>query len=445
MTFKNTLVTYYDRRIFWVFLMGCASGFPWVLIGSAMSGWLKDAGLTRTAIGLFGSIFAVYAINFFWAPLIDRIKLPGHKKLGQRRSWILLTQMIILTLTLSIATLDPSKSLLFTSLLAFGIASASATQDIAIDAFRIDHFSESPKHVLPAASAMAVIGWWTGYSIPGYVAFRYADLLGWSGVYWILAGFVLLLIIFTLIAQEPFSDREHLQYMLEAKYDNFGSSKFGKTFRWLIVTVWEPLADFARRNGLKTAITILLFVFLFKIGEAFLGRMSIVFYKEVGFSNEQIAEYTKMLGWLATVVFTLIGSIINVRLGVVKGLLIGGSAMALSNLMFAWIALAGPKEWLFGLTIIVDNFTTAFSSVAFVSFLTALTGKAFSATQYALLASIGNLGRTTLASGSGWFVDATGSWVLFFVITTILVIPGLLLLVLISKQISKLKSEESDG
>tara|TARA_Y100000991_G_scaffold196606_1_gene166580 strand:- start:882 stop:2219 length:1338 start_codon:yes stop_codon:yes gene_type:complete len=445
MTLNDTFKTYLDKRILWVFLMGCASGFPWVLIGSAMSGWLKDAGLTRTAIGLFGSIFAVYAINFLWAPLIDRVRIPILGILGQRRGWILGTQLIMLALTISIATVDPSNSLMLTSVLALGIASASATQDIAVDAYRIDHFSDSPKHQLPAASAMAVIGWWTGYSLPGYVAFRYADTLTWSGVYWILAGFIVCLIGLTLMVQEPVSDRKKLQAALESRYARFGTSGSGQIIRWLTVTVWEPLAEFMRRNGVKTALAILLFVFLFKIGEAFLGRMSIVFYKEVGFTNEQIAEYTKMLGWLATVAFTLLGSIINVRLGVVKGLLIGGAAMALSNLMFAWIAIAGPKEWLFAATIIVDNFTTAFSSVAFVSFLTALTGRAFSATQYALLASIGNLGRTTLASGSGWFVDVTGSWVLFFILTTVLVIPGLVLLIIIRDRVKALQADQING
>ena len=447
MTLRQTLETYLDKRIFWVFLMGCASGFPWVLIGSGMSGWLKDSGLTRTAIGLFGSIFAVYAINFLWAPLLDRVRLPILHRLGQRRSWIFLMQGLMLALTASIALVDPSVSLILTSFIAFGIASASATQDIAIDAFRIDHFANSPEHQIPAASAMAVIGWWTGYSLPGYIAFRYADILGWSGVYWILASFVIVLMFFTLITKEPWSDRDRMQAELQSHYTRFGQSRFAKAAQWLAVTVWEPLADFIRRNGVRTALAILLFVFLFKIGEAFLGRMSIVFYKEIGFSNEQIADYTKMLGWFATVAFTLLGSIINVRLGVVKGLLIGGSAMALSNLMFAWIALAGPKEWLFAMTIVVDNFTTAFSSVAFVSFLTALTGKAFSATQYALLASIGNLGRTTIASGSGWFVDVTGSWVLFFVLTAVLVIPGLVLLMMIKHRVTALnptalKSEE---
>jgi PAT family beta-lactamase induction signal transducer AmpG len=442
MTFRDTLKTYLDRRIFWVFLMGCASGFPWVLIGSAMSGWLKDAGLTRTAIGLFGSVFAVYAINFLWAPFLDRVKLPLLKSIGQRRSWILLMQSLMLGLTCLIATIDPTVSLLMTSLVALGIAIASATQDIAIDAYRIDHFSSSPKHQIPAASAMAVIGWWTGYSLPGYVAFSYADSLGWSQVYWILAGFCAVLMLFTLLIGEPESERDSLHAELESKYSQLAATSTGRALRWLTITIWEPLADFLRRNGVQTALAILLFIFLFKIGEAFLGRMSIVFYKEIGFSNAQIADYTKMLGWFAIIGFTLLGSIINVRLGLVKGLLIGGSAMALSNLMFAWIAIAGPKEWLFAATIIVDNFTTAFSSVAFVSFLTALTGKAFSATQYALLASIGNLGRTTLASASGWFVDVTGSWVLFFVLTTVLVLPGLALLFMIRHRISTLKTED---
>ena len=182
---------------------------------------------------------------------------------------------------------------------------------------------------------------------------------------------------------------------------------------------------------MKTACTLLLFVFLFKIGEAFLGRMSITFYKEIGFSNEQIGYYSKLIGWGATVFFTLLGSLINVRFGIIKGLMIGGIAMAASNLMFALIANVGPNEHLFLATIFVDNFTTAFSTVAFVSFLTILTGEAFSATQYALLASLGNLGRTTLASFSGELVDYLNSWPLFFILTAVMVIPSLIMLLML--------------
>lgn len=422
----ETIRSYMDKRLMWVFMLGCSSGFPWVLIGSNMSGWLKDAGLTRAAIGYFGSVFAVYAINFLWAPLVDRVKLPVlHSLLGQRRSWIFLCQSLVLVSTLFIAGVDPSKNLMFTSMLALGIAIASATQDIAIDAYRIDTFPKSQSSKLPQASAMAVIGWWTGYSLPGYLAFINADSIGWNGVYYGMAFIVGILMIFTLLVGEPKTNREALQHQAEARHNKVVHSK---VVAWFSVTVIEPFLDFFKRNGVQVAITLLLFVFLFKIGEAFLGRMSITFYKEVGFSNEQIGHYSKLIGWGATIFFTLVGSMFNVKFGIVRGLMIGGIAMAASNLMFAWIAKVGPNEHLFLATILVDNFTTAFSTVAFVSFLTVLTGQAFSATQYALLASLGNFGRTTLASFSGELADYLNDWSLFFVITALMVIPSLIML-----------------
>ncbi|MEZ8286166.1 MFS transporter [Vibrio splendidus] len=426
LSWMQTFRSYLDKRLLWVFMLGCSSGFPWVLIGSNMSGWLKDAGLTRAAIGYFGSVFAVYAINFLWAPLVDRVKLPVlHAILGQRRSWIFFCQTIVLIGTLFIAGVNPADNLAFTSMLALAIAIASATQDIAIDAFRIDTFPKSEASKLPQASAMAVMGWWTGYSLPGYLAFINADTIGWNGVYYGMAGVVIILMLFTLFVGEPTTQREALQQEAQQRHNKVVGSK---VVAWFSVTVLEPFYDFFKRNGVQVAITLLLFVFLFKIGEAFLGRMSIPFYKEIGFSNEQIGHYSKLIGWGATIFFTLLGSVFNVKFGIVRGLMIGGIAMAASNLMFAWIAQVGPNENLFLATIIVDNFTTAFSTVAFVSFLTLLTGQAFSATQYALLASLGNFGRTTLASFSGELVDFLNDWSTFFILTSLMVIPSLIML-----------------
>ncbi|WP_070970722.1 AmpG family muropeptide MFS transporter [Vibrio sonorensis] len=426
MSWLETFRSYLDKRLMWVFMMGCASGFPWVLIGSNMSGWLKDAGLTRAAIGYFGSVFAVYAINFLWAPLVDRVKLPLlHAMLGQRRSWIFFCQSIVLVCTLLIAGVDPANSLMFTSMLALGIAIASSTQDIAIDAYRIDTFPKSEASKLPQASAMAVIGWWTGYSLPGYLAFINADSIGWNGVYYGMAGIVGILMIFTLLIREPKTKREALQSAAEKRHSEVVGSRLTA---WLTVTLIEPFLDFFKRNGFRVAFTLLLFVFLFKIGEAFLGRMSIAFYKDIGFSNEQIGYYSKLIGWGLTILFTLLGSMVNVKFGIVRGLMIGGIAMAASNLMFSWIANVGPNEQLFLATLVVDNFTSAFSTVAFVSFLTMVTGQAFSATQYALLASLGNFGRTTLASFSGELVDYLNDWSLFFIITALMVIPSLIML-----------------
>lgn len=433
-----------DRRLLWVFLMGCSSGFPWVLIGSNMSGWLKDVGLTRAAIGYFGSIFTVYAFNFLWAPLVDRVSLPLiGRLLGQRRSWIFLTQFCMLIGTLAIAGMNPAANIKLTSLIALCIAISSATQDIAIDAFRIDSFGIEEKEKLPAASAMAVIGWWTGYSLPGYLAFNNADKIGWNGVYYGMAAIVAFLMVCTLVVREPITAREKIQKDAEKRFGTNSKGLAGEIWVWLVVTVYEPFAEYFRRNGGKVAITILLFVFLFKIGEAFLGRMSIPFYKEIGFSNEQIGYYSKLIGWGVTIVFTIIGSIINVRFGIVKGLLIGGVAMASSNLMFAWLASVGPNEHIFMAAIIVDNFTSAFATIAFVSFLTFLTGRGFSATQYALLASIGNFGRTSLASLSGVVVDwLNGSWPTFFVLTTVMVLPSLLLLISMRSHFRKLHEME---
>ncbi|WP_260261206.1 AmpG family muropeptide MFS transporter [Vibrio intestinalis] len=426
MSWYDTFRSYLDRRLMWVFMLGCSSGFPWVLIGSNMSGWLKDAGLTRTAIGYFGSVFAVYAINFLWAPLVDRVKLPFlHSALGQRRSWIFFCQSIVLVCTLLIAGVNPANNLMLTSMLALCIAISSATQDIAIDAYRIDTFPKSEASKLPQASAMAVIGWWTGYSVPGYLAFINADQIGWNGVYYGMAAIVGVLLLFTLLTKEPTTKREQLQTEAEQRHNQYVGNP---VVAWLSVTVLEPFIDFFRRNGFQVAITLLMFVFLFKIGEAFLGRMSITFYKEIGFSNEQIGYYSKLIGWGLTIMFTLLGSMVNVKFGIVRGLLIGGTAMAASNLMFAWMANVGPNEHLFLATLVVDNFTSAFSTVAFVSFLTVVTGQAFSATQYALLASLGNLGRTTLASFSGSLVDLLDNWSMFFVLTALMVIPSLIML-----------------
>ncbi|WP_221076260.1 AmpG family muropeptide MFS transporter [Agarivorans aestuarii] len=445
LNWSQTLRSYLDKRLLWVFMLGCASGFPWVLIGSNMSGWLTDAGLSRSAIGFFGSVFTVYAINFLWAPLVDRVKLPVlHAWLGQRRSWIFLCQSIVLLCTFGIAQFDPANSLVFTSLLALCIATASSTQDIAIDAYRIDSFANAESHRLPQASAMAVIGWWTGYSLPGYLAFINADSIGWNGVYLGMCFIVALLMLFTVLVKEPLSNREALQQQAELRHAEYLGTR-SPLLAWLTVTVAEPFLDFFRRNGVRVAITLLLFVFLFKIGEAFLGRMSITFYREVGFSNEQIGHYSKLIGWGATVVFTIIGSAFNVRFGIIKGLILGGIAMASSNLMFAWIASAGPNEQLFLATIIVDNFTSAFATVAFVSFLTVLTGQAFSATQYALLASLGNLGRTTLASFSGNLADYLESWPLFFILTAVMVIPSLIMLLSLKGYFTKILAHNASS
>jgi len=437
---KKILAVYLDRRMLFIFVNGVASGFPWVVIGSALSAWLKDLGLSRTAIGFFGLVFAVYALNWLWAPLVDRVRLPLRARLGigQRRAWLLLTQSVLLALIAAMAWLGPDANLVFFSLLALGVATASATQDIVVDAYRIDIIDAHERDKLPAAAALATAGWWAGFGYLGALPFFLADTaVAWRGAYWTLAGCMLIFIANTLLLREPASNRAAVQAAAQRQYESMlgGGDAVRRAIAWLLTSVVEPLRDFFTRFG-HLAVLLFLFLVFFKIGEAFLGRMSIVFYKEVGFSNAQIGAYSKLAGTTATIVFSLLASVISIHYGLIRGLLIGGVAMAASNLIFAYMAHVGPDTTVFAAAILVDNFTSAFSTVAFVAFISHLTNRAYSATQYALMASAGNFGRTVFAGGSGLLVDSLhGDWITFFVITALMVIPSLLLLYWIGKRL----------
>jgi PAT family beta-lactamase induction signal transducer AmpG len=444
---NKLLETYLDKRMLFIFLNGIASGFPWVIIGSAMTLWLKDAGLTRTAIGFFGSVFAVYSINWLWAPLLDRVQIPIlTKRFGQRRSWLLLLQSLLLLLIVAISFTNPKDSLIWVSLLALAVAIVSSTQDIVIDAYRIDAFSLEEKDKLPATAAMATSGWWVGYGFLGAVALYLSDFgKDWSSIYLIISVFVVGFILNTLWLHEPESQREAVQAQAQKTYENLlgGHNPWQKTSAWFLSTVVEPLKDFFVRFG-KTAIIILLFIVFFKIGEAFLGRMSLVFYKEIGFTTGEIATYSKLVGSTLTIIFSIVASVITVHYGLVRGLMISGVAMASTNLIFSYLAFIGPDTNIFAVAILLDNFTAAFSTVAFVAFISHLTNRAYTATQYALMASAGNFGRTLFAGGSGWMVDSLeaqnwvssfgGEWVVFFAVTALMVIPSLVMLYWISKR-----------
>lgn len=408
-----------DRRLGVIFVLGMASGYPWVLIGSAMSAWLTDAGISRSAIGFVGGVTVMYAVNFLWAPLLDRFRPGILHRFGRRRGWILLMQGGLLLATLALSRVEPASMLVTTGAIMLAIAFLSATQDIAIDAYRVELIPRSDQARISYGAAMATSGWWTGYGLLGAVPFWLVDAVpgSWGSVYLGLASVWLLFMAFVLAMAPPPAAARPL-----ARTESTLPAR-------IRATVLEPLTEFFRRNGVKLALAILAFVLLFKVGEAFLGRMSIVFYKEVGFSDAQIGTYSKLLNWWVTVIFSILGSLVNARFGIIRGLFIGGVAMASTNLMFSWLAATGPAPWLLSLTVIVDGFTAALGTVAFMAFITFLSSHTFTATQYALLASIGNLGRTTLASGSGWVVDRLdGNWALFFVLTALAVLPSLALL-----------------
>ena len=447
MNLSNFIKPYLDRRMLRILLLGIMSGFPWVLIGSALSLWLKENDLSRTTIGWAGLIFGVYAINFLWAPLVDRLHLPFlSRKIGHRKSWIILMQLSIFIFLLIWSLLDPTKNLWLVIAVGLGIAISSATQDITIDALRIEQINENEKNLLSAGAAVSVVGWWTGYKIGGLVSLLSADILQKQGVenYWqvsflILSGIITLCSIGLLFIPEK-NSKEKINYQNLAdqqilKKIGFSNS-FTKSFAWLYGTIINPLLSFFKKNTVNVALSILGFVFLFKIGEAFLGRMSLVFYKEIGFSKTDIALYSKGIGWLTTVTFTLLGGLFAVRMGLVKAMLLSGVLMALTNLLFSILAWVGNSEILFAFTVLIDDLAAAFATVAFVGFISALVDRNYTATQYALLASIGTAGRTLFASSSGMLVDwLNGNWIIFFIITALMVIPSLICLLLIRKKL----------
>mgnify|MGYP001362979846 CR=1 FL=1 len=446
-TLAETFSIYYDKRMLRILLLGAISGFPWVLIASSLSLWLKEEGLSRSTIGWAGLIFGVYAFNYLWAPIIDRIQIPYlTKKLGHRRGWIVLMQIIILLCLVVWSAINPTENLALLISVGLIIAIASATQDITVDALRIEQINENEGKTMAAGAAMAVVGWWTGYKLGGVVALFAAEFfenLGvadyWQATFLILGILIILMNIGLMFVNEPIeTDRQAKQRETDQLIGKkLGSNNLITNFiAYITGTIGGPIISFFKKNGFAIAAGILAFVFLFKIGEAFMGRMSIVFYKEIGFSKGQIAIYSKGLGWITTVMFTLLGGLMAMRAGTIKTMFFAGGLMAITNLLFAVLAWTGKSEILFAIAVIADDITAAFATVAFVAFISLLVDRTYTATQYALLASIGTAGRTTLASSSGALVDwLNGDWGTFFILTTIMVIPSLICLWFIKNKI----------
>ncbi len=446
-SFSETFSVYFDKRMLRILLLGAISGFPWVLIGSSLSLWLKEDGLSRSTVGWAGLIFAVYALNYLWAPLIDRVQIPYlTKKIGHRRGWIVLMQIFILVSLFLWSVIDPSENLALVISVGLIIAIASATQDITLDALRIEQINEDESKSMAAGAAMAVVGWWSGYKLGGVLSLFSADFLEnlgfqnyWQLTFLILGTLIILMNIGLLFVNEADAINRQKNQKENDKLiaDKFQNSNFlTKIITWVSGTISGPIISFFKKNGFEVALGILGFVFLFKVGEAFLGRMSIIFYKEIGFSKSDIAIYSKTLGWITTVIFTLLGGLFVIRSGVLKAMFLAGVLMASTNLLFSILAWSDKSELLFAIAVIFDDIAAAFATVAFVAFISLLVDRTYTATQYALLASIGTAGRTTLASSSGALVDwLNGDWGIFFILTAIMVVPSLIILWIIKNKL----------
>ena len=444
---RSDLSIYFDKRMLRILLLGAISGFPWVIIGSALTLWLKEDGISRSTIGWAGLIFGVYAINFLWAPLIDRIRIPVLTSLiGHRKAWIISLQFIILLSLIFWSILNPIDNLALIVFIGLIIAISSASQDITIDALRIEQIKKDESSAMAAGAAIAVVGWWSGYKLGGLITLISADWfqsLGfdnyWQVTFILICGIIILFNLGLLFIPE-YGTNERIQAQKEDQNNlrrNIKISGYtGELISWVSATIINPLYSFFKKNGVTIGFSIVGFIFLFKIGEAFLGRMSILFYKEMGFSKSDIALYSKGLGWITTVTFTLLGGWFAIKSGVIRALFISGIVMSLTNLMFTVMAWSDKSELLFAIAVLVDDLAAAFATVAFVTFISLLVDRNYTATQYALLASIGTAGRTLMASSSGSLVDwLEGDWGIFFIITALMVLPSLILLWIIRNKI----------
>ncbi len=414
---KNALAVYRDRRFAVIFGLGVASGLPSSLVFATLSIWLREEGLSRTAIGLFGAVATPYAINFLWAPILDHARLPVLGRLGRRRSWIVAVQALLCLAIAAMALAEPSAQIAMLAVAAFAVAVLSATQDVAIDAYRIEILEPE---TYGAGAAVAVLGWHFGAFASGAGALYVAAVVSWQAAY-LGAGILLaLLMAVPLLAPEPGSD---------------GVAPRAKRIgQWLRRAVVAPFAEFLGRLG-GLAVVVIGFIVFYKLGEAMLGRMAGVFYVDLAFTKIEIANYAKTVGLAATLLGVVLGGILCAKVRIVTALFAGGIAMASTNLLFALLAWTGKDYGLLAAAVFLDNLTAELATSAFVAFLSGLCNREFTATQYALLASIGNFARIQLGGLSGWTVDSMdGDWAVFFVLTTVAVLPGLALLAVIARR-----------
>lgn len=402
----DALAVYRDRRQLTILLMGFASGMPLLLTGSVLGYWMSRVGVNLETIGVFALVGMPYAFKFVWAPLVDHTPLPLLDRwLGRRRSWMLLSQVGLLLSILALAFSDPLVAPWATATAAVAIAFFSATQDIVVDAYRIEILDDDEQG---AGSATTQLGYRIALWIVDAMALLLPSVLPWPIVFCAIAALVLVGMATVLRAREPAIARPHA----------------GSPGQWLQQAAVAPFAEFMAYRGW---VVILLFALLYKFGDAIGGTMARPFFNELGFTGPQIFGVTKSFGIAATILGAVVGGVVVARYGLIRALLIGGVLQAVTNLLFAWQAHAGADLVVLTIAISADNFTGSLGSIAFVAYLSSLCTAGMAGTQYALLTSLMAFGRTTMSAGGGWLAAQTG-WPTFWVVTTLLAAPGLLLL-----------------
>ncbi len=419
---------YRDRRVLSMLFLGFSSGLPFGVLAEPLSAWLFDSGVSKSGIGLFALVSLPYSLKFLWAPLMDRLPLPLMTRLfGRRRGWALLTQCILLLAIVGMGYSNPAEDLFIVGIFAVAVAFASASQDIVIDAYRVEILDDER---LAAGAATAVFGWRLGQVGGAAAGLIFADVFPWPTVFMGMGSLVLVGIIAILINPEPSERTTRESEEMERRAEQFLERKknlprhMAEALAWLYGAVVCPFVEFMSRKGW---LAVLLFIMLYKFGDAVLAVMKIPFFLEIGFTKTEIAGVAKVFGFNAIIAGGFLGGLVLARMGIMRGLVVCGVLMAASNLLFIAQAWAGNDLGMLTVTIAVENVTTGMGTTAFVAYLSSLCNVAYTATQYALLTSLMAFSRTVMSSGAGWLADQM-DWIGFFIVTTVAAIPGLLLL-----------------
>jgi PAT family beta-lactamase induction signal transducer AmpG len=425
----ESFAVYRDRRVLMVLLLGFASGLPLLLTLSTLSAWLTSAGVARAAVGAFALVQVPYSLKFLWSPLIDRMSLPVLTPLlGRRRGWAVLIQALLIAAVLAMGCTDPSAEIGTTAALAVLVAFLSASQDIVIDAYRVEILEERTQG---AGAAAVQTGYRLAMLVAGAGALYIASAFGWFAAYATMAALLAVGMAVFLLGPEPAVkvsaatvEREHrvASYLQDRPRLRGASARLAS---WLYGAVFCPFADFMARPAWAA---VLLFVIGYKLGEAMAGMMAMRLYLELGFSLDEIATVSKLFGFGATVAGSLIGGGLVARLGTTRALLLFGLLQSLGNLCYVLQAAAGHNLPVLAACVFIENLTAGMAGAALIAYISGLCNAAYTATQYALLSSLSSVGRTLFASTTGWLADRFG-WADFFLLTTVVTLPALLLLV----------------
>ncbi len=422
-SWRAAIWLYLDRRILALFILGFASGLPLLLVYSTLSFWLRQESVSLTEIGWFSLAGSAYGFKFLWAPLVDHIRIPIlAARLGQRRSWLLCAQVAVAATIVALGATNPGEALTLTAFWAVALAFASATQDIVVDALRIEMLEDEEQG---SGAANFVNGYRVGTLAAGAGALILADAYGWFWAYAGIAALMMLGMAVTLWLPESVRIEGP-----EPRHENWRDR-----FQNAVVA---PYREFTTREHW---IVILVFVTLYKYGDALLGAMANPFYADMGFSGTEIAVITKGWGLAMSLTGAILGGVLVARQGLLMALFVTGIGQLTGNLAFAWLAMSGKSLSALTFAIAVENLTGAMATAAFVAYLSSLCNVQFTATQYALLTSLTAQARTLFAAGGGWLADHLG-WTMFFLTTIAAAVPGLVMLVWLMRRVAPSESHQ---